>query len=487
MLKIAGALHHRPIGSHAVPRLLEYAVKQRIIMLKVIVLEDEQQCRETITESLGQSYGIHFLPRDMDVYKELRTNHYDAAILGLQGQNGDAFDLLTWIKSAIPHIPVIITSHLEKAELIVKAIKQGAFDFVAKPFSGARIRHVVQQALDNRGLKNEIDYLRRRQDIVYDFDSVIAITPIMEEVILKLKRFSMTDSTMLMTGETGTGKSFLSGTVHFNSNRRLKPFIKINSANIPETLLESELFGHEKGAFTGANKLRVGRFEQANGGTLFLDEIGELSPSLQAKLLRVLEEKCFERVGGNKTIFSDVRVIVATNQNLKELISEGKFREDLFYRINVLFVDLPPLRRRNLCIEPLSHLLLDRVCRSIKKKISEFTPSAMEWIKSYSWPGNIRQLHNAIERAAILEDNTAIHKKNISTQAPVEPVGKESNSVKFRPLETHTHEKEAILEALDDSLWIQKDAAILLGITPRTLNYKIKKYGITHPRWRKHT
>ena len=454
-------------------------------MLKVIILEEDPQCRKTIKKSLAPSHEIHFLPREGEVYKELTSNHYDAVILGIQGEDVDAFNILSWIKSTIPHTPVIITSHLEKAELVVKAIKQGAFDFVTKPFSGARIRHVVQQALDNRGLKNEIDYLRRRQDIIYDFDSVIAFTPIMKEVILKLKRFSMTDSTILMTGETGTGKSFLSGTIHFNSNRRLKPFVKINSANIPETLLESELFGHEKGAFTGAGKLRIGRVEQANGGTLFLDEIGELSPSLQAKLLRVLEERCFERVGGNKTIFSDVRVIAATNRNLKKLISEGKFRQDLFYRINVLFVDLPPLRKRNSCIQPLAYLLLDKVCRILKKKLSGFTPSAMEWIKSYAWPGNIRQLLNAIERAAILEDNTAIHKKNISTQAPVDLI-EESSPTQIKPLETHVHEKEKILEALGNCLWIQKDAAVLLGITPRTLNYKIKKYGITHPRWRKH-
>ncbi len=456
-------------------------------MLKVLVLEEDTQCRETIKASLGSAYGLRFLSSDAAVHDELRSNHYDAAILGLRGQNGDTFHLLKWIKSTVPHTPVIITSHLEKAELIVKAIKQGAFDFVAKPFSDARIRHVLQQAMDNRGLRDEIDYLRRRQDIIYDFDGVISVTPIMREVIQKLKRFSNTDSTILMTGETGTGKSFLSGTVHFNSSRRLKPFIKINSANISETLLESELFGHEKGAFTDAGKLRVGRFEQANGGTLFLDEIGELSPSLQGKLLRVLEEKCFERVGGNKTIFSDVRVIAATNRNLKELVAKGQFREDLFYRINVLFVDLPPLRQRNLCIEPLAHLLLNRVCRSLKKKGLAFTPSAMDWIKSYAWPGNIRQLHNAIERAVILEDGTAIHRENISTQTPAKPVEPERAPAPFLPLETHVHERERILKALDRSLWIQKDAAALLGVTPRTLNYKIKKYGITHPRWRKHT
>jgi transcriptional regulator with PAS, ATPase and Fis domain len=200
--------------------------------------------------------------------------------------------------------------------------------------------------LENKGLKNEIDYLKREQDVIYDFERIIANSQTMKRMIATLKKFSNTDSTILITGETGTGKSFLSGAVHYNSRRSNKTFIKINCANITETLLESELFGHEKGAFTGANKTRVGRLEQGNGGTVFLDEIGEMTPTLQAKLLRVLEEKSFERVGGNRTIHSDVRIIAATNRKPEEQVSEGKFREDLYYRLNVLRVQLPPLRER---------------------------------------------------------------------------------------------------------------------------------------------
>jgi transcriptional regulator with PAS, ATPase and Fis domain len=286
----------------------------------------------------------------------------------------------------------------------------------------------------------------------------------------------------LVTGETGTGKSILSGTLHFNSTRRDKPFIKITCANIPETLLESELFGHEKGSFTGANKTRVGRLEQANGGTVFLDEIGELSPALQAKFLRVLEDKSFERLGGDRTIHSDIRIITATNRNLEDQVAEKTFREDLFYRINVLRVHLPPLRERTECIEPLAYHLLQKICRTVKKRVDGFSPEVINHFKTYPWPGNIRELSNVIERAAIIEDSYIIQRESVSLPEPrsaphVEP---------FRQaLQLDDNEKSLIQQALDETLWIQKDAAARLGITPRILNYKIKKYGITHPRWRK--
>jgi DNA-binding NtrC family response regulator len=365
----------------------------------------------------------------------------------------------------------------------VRSLKGGAFDFIVKPFSAERIRIAVQQALEFRSLKNEIDYLRHEQDIIYDFDKIIAFSPTMKDVIKTLKKFSKTDSTILLTGETGTGKSFLSGNIHFNSHRRNKPFIKISCSNIPETLLESELFGHEKGSFTGADKLRIGRFEQARGGTLFLDEIGEISLPLQIKLLRVLEDGSFDRIGANQTIHSDVRIIAATNRNLEELIAEGRFREDLYYRINILSVKLPPLRERRPCIEPLAHLLLDKICRSSKKKIVGFDRSVIEWITSYSWPGNIRQLANTIERAVILAEDSMIQNENISMLEPVEPEQTQKEAHPPEPLELR--EKQLILEALQKSLWIQKDTANLLGISPRALNYKINKFGITHPRWRK--
>ena len=452
-------------------------------MFSILAIEKEDKWRRFFSGALGNSYNIYFYPNGKDIFEALTWNHFDLIILNLQAPERDPFDLLSWIKMTLPNTPVIITSDTEKAEFIVKVIKQGAFHFLVKPFSGPKIEHVIEKALENRSLKNEINYLRHEQDIIYDFDRIVAFSPVMKEIIETLKKFSKTDSTILMTGDTGTGKSFLAGTIHFNSPRRTRPFIAINCANIPETLLESELFGHEKGAFTGADKQRIGRFEQARGGTLFLDEIGEISLSLQAKLLRVLEGKSFERLGGNKTIHSDVRVIVATNRNLSRQIEAGKFREDLYYRINILSVMLPPLRERRECIEPLSYWLLEKICRNIKKKISGFSQPGMVWIKSYEWPGNIRQLANTIERAVILEEGTVVQEKNLSIIGAAVS-GKrhlESNLTESLKL----GEKEIILKALEDCLWIQKDAATLLGLSPRTLNYKIKKFGITHNRWRK--
>jgi len=452
-------------------------------MISILAIEKDEKWRSFITGALGKSFHISFSPNGSEIFEALKLSHYDVIILDLETPQADPYDLLNWIRMTLPNTPVITTSSTEKADLIIKAIKQGAFHFLVKPFSGPKIEHVIEKALENRSLKNEINYLRHEQDIIYDFDRIVAFSPVMKEIIETLKKFSKTDSTILMTGDTGTGKSFLAGTIHFNSPRSNRPFIAINCANIPETLLESELFGHEKGAFTGADKQRIGRFEQARGGTLFLDEIGEISLSLQAKLLRVLEGKSFERLGGNKTIHSDVRVIVATNRNLSRQIEAGKFREDLYYRINILSVMLPPLRERRECIEPLAYWLLEKICRNIKKKISGFSQPGMEWIKSYDWPGNIRQLSNTIERAVILEEGTVVQEKNLSIIG-----GSGSDKTHLEPNLTKSlklGEKELILKALDDCLWIQKDAASLLGLSPRTLNYKIRRFGITHNRWRK--
>lgn len=315
----------------------------------------------------------------------------------------------------------------------------------------------------------------------------------MKRSMLVLQKFSKTDSTILMTGETGTGKSFLSGTIHFNSHRRSKPFVKINCANLPETLLESELFGHEKGSFTGADKLRVGRFEQAEGGTIFLDEIGEISLGLQAKLLRVLEDKAFERIGGNKTIHSDVRVIAATNRNLEQLISEGKFRQDLYYRINILSVHLPPIRERIDDIIDLSYVLLTKHNHDNHKKIDKISDEAIEKLLKYDWPGNIRQLSNIIERGVILEDGNVLQIENVifpeaqSRMSSAPQIPHKPKMTEFTPLKPSPEvERELILNALEKTNYIQKEAAVFLGISPRALNYKIQKFRITHQRWLKY-
>ena len=446
----------------------------------ILVYKCLDACANNLAEALDDTAKLTFLNDPKSFKREIKNNHFDVIILNVSQNDKSAFSLLKYSTKQLPFTPVIITSKSNNSEFIVDAIKQGAYDYIVQPFANAKPQLVVQRAVKQRKLQNEIDYLRGKQDIIYDFDMIVAESPSIKKVIKSLRKFSNTDSTILITGDTGTGKSFLSGSIHYNSHRRNHPFIKINCANIPESLLESELFGHEKGSFTGAEKQRIGRFEQANGGTIFLDEIGEINLEIQTKLLRVLEEKSFERVGGNKTIKVDVRLIAATNKDLGKQIALGKFREDLYYRINVLPVHLPALKERIECIEPLSMVMLKKGCANLKKKITGFSPTSMEIIKSYNWPGNIRQLTNTIERAIILEDDDIIGPDSISIpnfHQPTIPPGS------HEPLSAH--EKELILRALKDNLWVQKNAAVRLGISPRALNYKIKKFEITHSNWRK--
>jgi DNA-binding NtrC family response regulator len=425
--------------------------------------------------------------------EEINERQYDLVFLDIDSVEGQSTGLLEKIHGRNPFLPVIVTSRSEKAELIVKAISSGASDFLVHPVSKERINLSFDRAIEIRDQRYEIAYHRRNQDVVYDFNEVVAKSPSMKEILKSLERFARTDSTILITGDTGTGKSFLSGTVHFNSPRRKKPFVKINCANIPVDLLESELFGHEKGAFTGADKLRIGRFEQASGGTIFLDEIGEMTMGLQTKLLRVLEEKSFERVGGNKTIYADVRIIAATNRDLLQQVEKGYFREDLYYRINVLPIRLPSLKERRECLRPLAEVLLKKSCQSLHREIRGFTDEAMAMLVAYDWPGNIRQMANTIERAVILEDDVLIHSENLAlpvSKGGMAPPPSQAISGTAVPegrdgVSLARHELELILSALEDCLWVQKNAARKLGISPRALNYKITKLGITHPHWRR--
>ena len=448
----------------------------------LIIGKDEDETRN-LANALAADYIISAASDVANAAGRLANEAFRAIIFNLASDELNLTKSLQSLQQLSPNTPVVVIGHQNDAQLIVSAVKAGAFDFVTKPYARQKILLSVQQALENRSLKNEIDYLRREQDVVYDSDRIIADSPAMQSVINTIKRLAGTDSTILVTGETGTGKSFLSGNIHFNSHRRHKPFIKVNCANIPDTLLESELFGHEKGSFTGADKTRTGRFEQAHGGTLFLDEFCELGFELQAKLLRTIEDKSFERLGGNKTIHVNTRIIAATNRDIESLVRESKFRQDLYYRINVLRIHLPPLRERVECIEPLAQHLLAKLGRSVKRKIDAFDPDVIKMFQQYPWPGNIRQLSNAIERAILMEDGCVIRKESISLPQidMVSPSFTKPASLKL----SQDEEREMISAALENSLWIQKDAARQLGITPRALNYRIKKLGITHARWRK--
>jgi DNA-binding NtrC family response regulator len=450
---------------------------------KILIIGKNDAETRNFADALASEYQISAAPDVTDAIERMKKETFSTIIFDLAEDDSHLTEGLQMLQNDAPYTPILVTSAHQDADLIVAAIKVGAFDFITKPFAAEKLRLAVQKALENRSLKNELDYLRRQQDVVYDYERIIAASPAMQEVILTIKKLAQTDSTILMTGETGTGKSFLSGNIHFNSSRNHKPFIKVNCANIPETLLESELFGHERGAFTGASKTRTGRFEQANGGTLFLDEFCELSFALQAKLLRALEEKSFERLGGNKTIQSDTRIIAATNRDIEALVRDGEFREDLYYRINVIRIHLPPLRERFKCIEPMAYYLLDKLSRSVKKPVKSFSPEVIALFLNHPWPGNIREMSNAIERAILLGEGPVINKQNVSL--PKVDV-KSSQPAQTQGLRlSQDQEKDMIYQALENNLWIQKDAAKELGITPRALNYRIKKLGITHTRWRK--
>lgn len=464
-------------------------------MYKILIYDSFEETTARMRSALQDKCLLTCKSNKREFQGEILAQQYDLIFLDVDSSNGNSMEMLKEIHTKDPFLPIILTSNSEKAEIIVKAMNSGASDFLVYPVSSERINIAVDKALEIRDQRFEIAYHRRKQDVAYDFSGVIAASEEMNLIISSLKRFARTDSTILITGDTGTGKSFLSGTVHFNSPRMKKPFVKINCANIPENLLESELFGHEKGAFTGADKQRIGRFEQANGGTIFLDEIGDMNLSLQTKLLRVLEEKSFERVGGNKTIFSDVRIIAATNKDLVRQVELNLFREDLYYRINVLPICLPSLKERSECVLPLAYLLLKKSCKSMRRHIRGFSKRAEMLIQKYEWPGNIRQLANTIERAVILEDGIEIQDDSLSLpqkkytergRAQVDVLADGGLTVKKdKGSSLADQEKDLILKVLEECLWVQKNAAKKLGVSPRALNYKINKFGITHPHWRR--
>ncbi len=456
-------------------------------MARVLGVEENHAYHNILSRALGAEHLLTLCSSMSSLGQKTGKTAYDVAVLSLDVNGNGAEDLepIQKIQEQLGQAPVIVTSEKDDSDWIVRVIRAGAHDFIAKPYSGEKIRLAVDSALEKRSMKNEIDYLRRQQDVIYDLDRIVASTPAMQDILSWTRKYAQTESNLLLTGETGTGKSFLAGAVHFNSPRKKRPFIKINCANLPENLLESELFGHEKGAFTDATQTRVGRLEQAAGGTVFLDEIGEMTPALQAKFLQVVEEKNFQRLGGNRTIYSDIRIIVATNRNLEQMMEASDFRSDLYYRLNILKLHLPPLRERRQCIEPLTRMLLERICRQLRKKMMDISPEALEILGAYHWPGNIRELSNVLERAILLEHSDVITAESIHLNSGLHL---QENSYQNSPSASRLENTEyrSIIQALEDNLWVQKHAAAQLGISPRSLNYKIKKLGITHWRWPRH-
>jgi two-component system, NtrC family, response regulator AtoC len=449
-------------------------------MAKILVADDEEGLRSFIAEALELDGHTVAQAEDGAVATELLAkNSYDLLVTDLRMPKVDGMALLRQTKTDQPQVEVIVLTAYGSVDTAVEAMRLGAFDYLQKPISGpTELRLLASRALERKELVTSRERNSRQHQVT---EAVSYEAPAMKTVNEALRKVAKTDATVLLLGETGTGKEVAAQQIHRQSKRMAGPLVTINCAALSESLLESELFGHEKGAFTGADALRRGRVELADGGTFFLDEVGELKPSLQAKLLRVLQEKRFERVGGSRSIESDVRWIAATNRNLLQMVSDGDFREDLYHRLAVFPIELPPLRDRQEDILPLAQTLLQRIGPSLGWPSLQLSPSAEAALQNHDWPGNIRALSNALERAAILSEGQTIDAEHILlTPSKATPAASEVGEVgevgESRTLADL--ERTAISETLARLDGNRRKTAEELGIGLRTLYEKLKRYNI---------
>jgi Nif-specific regulatory protein len=458
-------------------------------MGRILVVDDHDALRRGLALALtGAGHDVDEAGNGNAAIEKLHEGYFDVVVSDLKMGGSDGLDVLRTTKTLHPSASVILMTAFGSVSTAVEAMKHGAFDYVQKPFEIEEMEVKVEKALELKRLRHELDYLRHEQQETYDFERIVGGSEALQKVLGIVKKVAKSNSTVLIRGETGTGKELIAGAIHHNSLRAARNFVKVNCAALQENLLESELFGHEKGAFTGADRQRIGRFEQADGGSLFLDEIGDMSPSTQAKILRVLQEHEFERLGGTRTIKVDVRLIAATNRDLPTMVAAGHFREDLYYRLNVVTVEMPPLRERKDDILPLATWFIRRFGSELKKKLDGADAEAQKMLMRYNWPGNIRELENAIERAALLADGAVITSEDLRLgDFSASSNAREGTSVvKIPPtgIALEEIERQALVEALKMSNWVQKDAAELLAISPRVMNYKIKTLNIQLPRRR---
>ena len=459
-------------------------------MGRILIADDHDALRRGLVRALTEAgHEVDEAPNGNAAIERLHESYFDIVLSDLKMGGSDGIDVLKTAKALHPTTAVILMTAFGSVSTAVEAMKIGAFDYVQKPFEIEEMEVKIEKALELRRMRHELDYLRHAQGDIYDFERIIGSSGALQRVLGVVKKVAKSNTTVLIRGETGTGKELIAGAIHHNSLRASRNFVKVNCAALQENLLESELFGHEKGAFTGADKQRIGRFEQADGGSLFLDEVGDMSPSTQAKILRVLQEHEFERLGGTRTIRVDVRLVAATNRDLSTMVSQGLFREDLYYRLNVVSIEMPPLRDRKEDITGLANFFIRRFSGELKKKIDGCEPEAQKMLMRYNWPGNIRELENAIERAMLLTEGRLISADDLrlGETATSQSARDAQTPVKLPPSGIALEEIErcALIEALKMSNWVQKDAAELLSISPRVMNYKIKTLGIEFPRGRR--
>jgi DNA-binding NtrC family response regulator len=439
-------------------------------METILIVDDDAGFRSLMETILrGEEYAVEVAASVAAAIACANRRSYHLLISDLKLPDGTGLDLLRHWKREMPEAPVIVITGFGSVATAVEAMKLGATDYLGKPLSGPdELRIVVRKALEQNRAVRECDLLREQESARFSCGDLIASDPKMAKALELVRKVAPTQATVLITGESGTGKELIARCIHRNSARGQRVFVPLNCAALSPALIESELFGHERGAFTGAVGQHAGRFERAHGGTLFLDEIGELDAGLQAKLLRVLQEKTFERVGGNRQITVDVRIIAATNRDLKQCVSEGKFREDLFYRLNTFPIELPPLRERPSDIRRLARFFLERSATDLGKTDVTLSPEAETVLMAYAWPGNVRELENTMERLAILcEGSIEPDDLPVTSSGPTRPV-------LFKDIE-----RMAIEDALQENDGNRTKTARQLGISLRTLQYRLKQYGIS--------
>jgi len=453
---------------------------------KVLVADDEQSMREFLDIMLRkEDYRVTSASNGEEVIRLMEKEIFDLILMDIRMPRMDGITVLKKVKALSPETIVIMITAYASADTAIKAMKEGAYDYITKPFKVEEIKLIIKNALEKKNLQKENILLKQVVKDRYHFGNIIGQSPKMLALYDLLEKVAGTKTIILITGESGTGKELVAKAIHYNSSRKDKPFVTLNCGAIPESLIESELFGHVKGAFTDAIATKKGLFEVADEGTIFLDEISELPLLMQVKLLRVLQDREFKRVGGTEDIKVDVRIISATNKDLEEAVREKRFREDLFYRLNVIQIKLPPLRERREDIPLLSNHFLKKYSEELNKNISAISPDALRILLNYEYPGNVRELQNIVERAVALETSQELSAENLSSYLDEQLPSKKKYSDLEIPNEgidlermVEELERALILKALDKSKGIKKKAAELLHINFRSMRYRLEKYGL---------
>ena len=449
----------------------------------LLIVDDEKHTRDGLRSSLEDNFDVYVAGDLQGALRILEADPVDVMVTDLRLGGEDGMQLIDRAL-ALPHPPVcIMMTAYGSVDTAVEAMKHGAYDFITKPLNIDRLEILINRALRSREAEKENKELRQQVDQRFGLENLIGNSAAMDEMFDVIRQVAPSRATVLIQGESGTGKELVAHAIHNLSGRPKQKFVAVHCAALSPQLLESELFGHERGAFTGATERRIGRFEQASGGTLFLDEIGEIDANLQVKVLRVLgEDRSFERVGGNTTIKVDVRLVAATNKNLEKMVAEGKFRDDLFYRLNVVQITLPPLRERKEDIPLLVNAFLKQFAQENGKPVRELTAEANEAILAYDWPGNVRELRTAMEHGVVMATGTRIGLRDFPMavrQVDVKPQGKINYSANGNYLNLHETEHRLIMRALDESKGNRTQAAKRLGISRRTLHRRLQELKIT--------